>query len=54
MRGIMQSLASQYRLVYESTIPRDGRFHKIKVEAFQVANDRREDFRVRAREGWRY
>ncbi|HXG34992.1 MAG TPA: VWA domain-containing protein [Bryobacteraceae bacterium] len=54
MRGIMQSLAAQYRLVYESTVPRDGRFHKIKVEAFQVVNDRREDFRVRAREGWRY
>lgn len=54
MRGIMQSLASQYRLVYESTLPRDGKFRKIKVEAFQLVHDRREDFRVRVREGWRY
>lgn len=54
MRGIMQSLASQYRLVYESSVPRDGKFHQIKVEAFQVVNDRREDFKVRVRDGWRW
>jgi hypothetical protein len=35
--------------------PRRGscKFHKIKVEAFRVVNDERENFKVLAREGWR-
>ena len=49
----MQTLAHQYRLVYESRIPDDGKFHKIKLEAFQVIEDQRNDFRVRVRDGWR-
>ena len=53
MEGIMQTLAHQYRLVYESRIPDDGKFHKIKLEAFQVIEDQRNDFRVRVRDGWR-
>jgi hypothetical protein len=54
MKGIMQSLDSQYRLVYQPRIPADGKFHKISVQAFQVVNDRRQDFRVRVRKGWRF
>jgi len=53
MEGVMQSLAYQYRLVYDSRIPNDGKFHKIRLEAFRVVNDRREDFKTRIREGWR-
>ncbi len=53
MEGIMQSLAFQYRIVYDSQVPEDGKFHKIRLEAFQVTDDRRIDFRVRVRQGWR-
>jgi VWFA-related protein len=54
MRGIMQSLENQYRLVYESPLSPDDKFHKIKLEAFQLTDDRRKDLRVRVREGWRF
>lgn len=54
MRGIMQSLEHQYRLVYTSAVPRDGRFYEIKLEAFRLVDDRRDDFTVRVREGWRF
>lgn len=53
MQGIMQSIATQYRLVYDTTARGSGKFHKIKVEAFRVVNDKREDFKVLVREGWR-
>ncbi len=53
MKGIMQMLEFQYRLVYESQVPADGKLHVIKVEAFQIVNDQREDYKVRVREGWR-
>ena len=53
MKGIVQSLQNQYRLVYNLQIPQDGKFHKLKVEAFQVVNDHRKDFKVRVRDGWR-
>lgn len=53
MEGIMQSIATQYRLVYDTTARGSGKFHKIKVEAFRVVNDKREDFKVLVREGWR-
>ncbi len=53
MEGIMQTLAHQYRIVYDSQIPDDGEFHRIELEAFQVIEDKREDFKVRVREGWR-
>ena len=53
MQGIMQSVATQYRLVYDTTRRGSGKFHKIKVEAFRVVNDKREDFKVLVREGWR-
>jgi len=53
MRGIMQSIATQYRLVYETKARGSGKFHKLKVEAFRVIDDKREDFKVLVREGWR-
>lgn len=53
MQGIMQSVATQYRLVYDVPLNGSGKFHKIKVEAFSVVNDKREDFKVLVREGWR-
>ena len=51
--GMMQNLECQYRLVYESPIRQSGKFQKIKVEAFQIINDKRTDFKVRVRSGWR-
>ena len=53
MKGIMQSIATQYRLVYDAPTRGSGKFHKIKVEAFRIVNDKREDFKVLVREGWR-
>jgi VWFA-related protein len=53
MQGIMQSMATQYRLVYDPPARSSGRFQKIKVEAFRIVNDERENFRVLVREGWR-
>ncbi len=54
LQGVMQMLQFQYKMVYESQIPLDGKFHKIKVEAFQVVDDKRHDYKVRVREGWRF
>jgi hypothetical protein len=54
MKGIFQSLDSQYRLVYQPNIVRDGKLHKVEVEAFTITDDKRHDFKVRVREGWRY
>ncbi len=53
MKGAMQNIETQYRLVYERRAPADGNFHEIEVEAFTVENDQRQDFDVRVREGWR-
>ena len=53
MEGIMQSIATQYRLVYDAPPRVPGKFQKIKVEAFRVVNDKRETFKVLVREGWR-
>lgn len=54
MQGVMQDLAFQYRLVYTSHLPADGKFHKIEVKAFTIENDQRTDYKVRVREGWRF
>jgi Ca-activated chloride channel homolog len=54
MKGIVQDVAFQYRLVYVPKVPRDGKFHKIKVEAFQIVDDKRQDFKVLARAGWQF
>jgi VWFA-related protein len=53
IEGVMQTLAAQYKFIVKGTIPTDGRFHKIKVEAFTITNDKRKDFKVRVREGFR-
>jgi hypothetical protein len=49
----MQSVATQYRLVYGAPPNGSAKFHKVKVEAFRIVNDKREDFKVLVREGWR-
>ncbi len=53
LEGIMQSIATQYRLVYDTPARGSGKFHKIKAEAFRIVDDKREDFKVLVREGWR-
>ncbi|HVW85259.1 MAG TPA: hypothetical protein VHB50_11290 [Bryobacteraceae bacterium] len=53
IEGIMQSVASQYRLVCQLPLDVTGKFHKIKVEAFRIVDDKREDFKVLVRSGWR-
>jgi VWFA-related protein len=53
MQGIMQSMATQYRLVYDPPARSSVKFQKIKVEAFRLVNDKRENFKVLVREGWR-
>lgn len=45
MRGVLQDIAAQYRLVYSAQAPSDGKLHEVKVEAFQIVNDKRQDFR---------
>ncbi len=52
-RTIVTMLQQQYRIVYDSAIPADGKFHRLKLEAFQLADDKRKDYTPRVREGWR-
>ncbi len=54
MEGIMQTLANQYRLVYSPDVTKNGKLHKIEVQAFQEVNDSRKDFKVRVRKGFRF
>src|ERR1041385_1355461 len=54
VEGTMQDLATQYRLVYDSQVPADGKLPKNKDEAVQVVNDKRSNFKVRVRKGWRF
>jgi hypothetical protein len=51
--GTMESIETQYGLIYQSSIRQAGKFHKIKVEAFRIVDDKREDYRVLVRSGWR-
>jgi VWFA-related protein len=53
MQRLFQDLSTQYKLVVKETIPADSRFHKVKVEAFTILNDKRKSFKVRVREGLR-
>lgn len=53
MQGIMQSIATQYRIDYVTAARGSGKVRKIKMEAFRVIDDKREDFNVLVREGWR-
>jgi VWFA-related protein len=52
-RTLALILEHQYRLVYDSLLPPDGKFHRLKLEAFQLIGDKRRDYTVRIREGWR-
>jgi VWFA-related protein len=52
MQAIMQELKSQYRIVYTPDVKPDGKLHPVKVKAFEIANDKRQDFKVRVRKGW--
>lgn len=54
MKGTMQDIKSQYKMVYSPKVPADNQLHKVKVEAFRIVNDQRQDFDVRVREGWRF
>lgn len=54
MKGTMQEIESQYKMVYSPKAPADHQVHRIKVEAFRIVNDQREDFKVRVRENWRF
>lgn len=53
MQGVMQSIATQYRLVYEAPPRSPGKFQKIKLEAFRIVDDKREDFKALVRQGFR-
>jgi VWFA-related protein len=53
IHGVLQSIETQYRLVYQSPIMPAGKFHKVKVEAFRIVDDKREDYKVLVRSGWR-
>ncbi len=51
--GMFQSVSAQYRLIYNTSAPGSGKFHPISVDAFRVVDDRRENFKVLVRRGWR-
>jgi hypothetical protein len=53
MRDTMNTLDKQYTVEYRRPAPPEPGFLKLKVEAFEVVDDVRKDFQVRAREGWR-
>jgi len=53
MQNVFLTLQHQYRMVYESRTPADKKFHRLKLEAFQLTGDKRKDYKVRVREGWR-
>jgi hypothetical protein len=53
MRDTMRTLDRQYTVKYRRPVPLEPGFHKVKVEAFDLVDDVRRDYRVRAREGWR-
>jgi len=52
-RTIFAMLASQYRILYESRVRPDNRFHRLKLEAFDP-QDPKKQYTVRVREGWRW
>ncbi len=53
MRDTMSTLDRQYTVEYRRSTPPEPGFLKLRVEAFEVIDDVRKDFQVRAREGWR-
>jgi len=53
-RAVVAMLQHQYRILYESRVRPDNKFHRLKLEAFEISDDKRRDFSVRVREGWRW
>jgi VWFA-related protein len=53
-KSVIATLQFQYRLLYDSRVRPDNKFHRLKLEAFQIIDDKRRDFSVRVREGWRW
>ncbi len=53
-QGVLAMLQLQYRMLYQSAVRPDRKFHRLRLEAFQIVNDRRKDYTVRVREGWRW
>lgn len=49
VQGPMQSIEIHYRLVYQGPVRAAGKFHKIKVEAFRIVNDKRKDYTMLVR-----
>ncbi|MFN3321859.1 MAG: VWA domain-containing protein [Bryobacteraceae bacterium] len=54
MRNVMLAIESQYRLVYQPREEAVREFRRVRVEAFQIVNDRRRNPKVRVRSGWRF
>ena len=52
MREIMDTLDHQYTVEYRRPEPPAPGFHKLRIQAFEITNDTRRDFKVRARPGW--
>jgi len=53
MRETMSTLDRQYTVKYRRPGPLKPGFYKLRVEASDVVDDVRREYRVRAREGWR-
>jgi VWFA-related protein len=53
MRETMDTLDRQYTVEYLRPARPTVGFHKLKIQAFEISNDTRTDFTVRARPGWR-
>lgn len=53
MRSVLLMVGHQYRLIYDSQPRLDRPFQDLEVEAFVIEDDRRKDFTVRVRDGWR-
>lgn len=56
MKGVMQMIEFQYKIVYEAFPPPQGddNFREVEVKAFARTDGEIEEFKVYAREGWRY
>lgn len=53
MKGVVQDIQNQYRLVYTPETPKEKDFHKITVKAFAMKDGKMQQFDVRVRKGWR-
>jgi VWFA-related protein len=53
-KSVVVTLQFQYHIRYESGVRPDKKFHRLRLEAFQMTDGKRRDFKVRVREGWRW